>query len=271
MNYLNNFGDFVGSRRNPARRPSPAPHPQLGLRPRPQPASRPKPLAAHIRPETGLMVSKAIAQFDFVNRAWNLNLWRDAANKAEWQHDLKVMLDHRDLSDIGLEVLSHDDRVIFRDKIHFGSQAKAPRHDTAGGVELPLLDRSAIKSARIVVWRLGNGAACRHLLKLPWESAAEIPEQPGDRIVSEHAAAITGGRQTGELHVGASARHRIEVTQTGDRQFAFARDLDHIGLTHIFLHTKFAPPGFVFRVGQQLTAVLIAGPKGIQARSIRIH
>ena len=267
MKILDILSDFFGLRRNAAPSPAPASLPAPNPKPTVAPPPVAKPVAARIRAATQLMADKAANQLAFIDRTWNLRLWRDAAHFADWKHDIAVMREYHDLSAVSLEAIGHDERVLFREKITFTGGARNTAYDTVGGVELPLLDRAAIKSARLLVYRRDNPAAL-HLLKLPWEDAAELPVQPGDVIASDHAAKITGGRQKGELHVAATARHRIEVTQTGTRDYAFARDLDR-PITGIFLHKKFTPPGFAFSIGQKLTAILVAGPKGIQARSIR--
>lgn len=260
------FSDLFSGRHNDARQPAHRIIPEPII---PEPTrSIKEAVGSPARTGTKLMVEKAACQLMFIDRAWKLCLWRDDSHFADWKHDLAAMHEHRDLKAVGLEAIGHDSRVIFRQKITFAGAARATAYDCAGGVELPLLDRSAIKSARLLVYRQGNAAAYRHLLRLPWETAADLPAHPGDAIKSDHAAKITGGRQNATLHVAVTARHRLEVTQTGARDYAFARDLDR-PITGVFLHRKFAPPDFEFRIGQRLTAQLVTGPKGIQARSIR--
>ncbi|MEA3187147.1 MAG: hypothetical protein QOD99_977 [Chthoniobacter sp.] len=251
-------------------------HDLLGRPARPQPVTRreqPRPRSSGSRPrvpnpdEHALLVDKAASQFAFIDRAWKLGLWRDPAHYADWKHDLTVKRQFADLTAISLETVGADGRVLFRHKITLDKDARRPRFDEAGGVELPLLDRTAIKSARLLVFGAGREDVCRHLLRLPWSDTKELPLQPGDAIAADHAAKITGGRAGGELHIAATARHRLEVTQTGARPYAFARDLDR-PLTGIFLHKKHAPPGCEFRIGQRLLAHVISVPRGLQARSI---
>jgi hypothetical protein len=220
-------------------------------------------------PDTlGLEVSKAIEQIAFIARSYALSLWTSDANKADWKHDLTVMHRHGDLEHVRLELLAADQTVLFEFKIRFtGSGGGERLADTGQGVELPVLDRRRVAGHRLIVQQLGHVAGYRHLLRMPWQSAATLPKRAGDAFESEHARKITGGRQHGLFHVPAEARHRLLITRVGDRGFAFARDLD-LGVEGVFLHAKFALQGFEFRPGRHVTAVVVQTPRGLQARNI---
>jgi hypothetical protein len=213
-------------------------------------------------------VKKVVSQFDLVARSYNLPIWAPQT-AADHQHDWSVMLAHGDLQSASLELLGADKTVLFEFKIRFeGQKPKAPLIDSAAGLELPVLDRAAVAGHRLIIQQNGREAAYRHLLKMTWSPAQTLHKRPGDTFASEHARKITGGRQTANVHISAEARQRLVVTQTGDNGYAFG-DVPSKGWKGIFLHRKFAPPGFQFRIGQQLLAVCVQTPRGLQARAIQ--
>jgi hypothetical protein len=237
--------------------------------PNPPPAPQPKPTPGFTIPaDCSLQVKKVVSQFDLVARSYNLPIWAPQT-AADHQHDWGVMLAHSDLQSASLELLAADKTVLYELKIRFeGQKPKAGFIDSANGVELPVLDRASVAGHRLIIQQNGREATYRHLLRMTWSPAQTLRKRPGDTFVSEHARKITGGRQTANVHVSAEARQRLVVTQTGDSGYAFG-DVPAKGWKGIFLHRKFAPPGFQFRIGQQLLAVCVQTPRGLQARAIQ--
>lgn len=218
---------------------------------------------------TQLEVSKALRQFFFLDQTYNLGIWRTEQSKAEWQHDLCVKRLYDDLKHITLELLAADHTVPYFYRVDFnGAPTMVRTVDSAEGVEAPVLpDMRTIADKRVIIGHHGKESQYRHLLLKKWGPAETLVKRGGDTYASEHAAKITGGRQAGSFHVAADARHRLVVTRTGPR-YHFADDLD-LKMTKVFMHPKFAPPGFQFYVGQRLTAIVVAVPKGFQARCIQ--
>ncbi len=215
-----------------------------------------------------LEAEKAIEQLRFVDRSYNLGIWPDCQAKGTWVNDIALMREFDDLTSIRLELLGSDQMVLFEFKIDFNGPGNAGRlFDPGRGVELPLVDRGQVAGHRVVVERRGRDAAYRSFLRMRWAGAEQLRKRAGSSFGSEHTRKITGGRQQGSFHVGDEARHRLVVTQTGSRGFAFARDLD-TGQEGIFLHSANARPGLTFQVGQNLSAILVTVPSGIQGRSI---
>lgn len=218
--------------------------------------------------EVQLSVKKVTSQFGTIARSYNLPLWSEDG-KRNYEHDFAVMLTHGDLDSIRLELLAHDSSVLFEFKIQFsGHRAATKLLDHSSGVELPVINRHAVAKHRIVLQQHGKMESYRHLLKVNWGTAETLQKRPGDAFPSEHARKITGGRQEAGFHVSTEARERLTVTQTGNGAFAFAEAAAK-GWRGIFLHRRFAPPGFQFRIGQRVTALLVQTPRGIQARAIR--
>jgi hypothetical protein len=217
-----------------------------------------------------LEISKALRQLYFVDRSYGLGIWATDDAKSKWEHDLAVMRLFQDLKDVRLELLGSDRTVLFEFRISFGSApGSGHRVDSANGIELPVLDLRAVADNRVIIGRNGGkDAEYRHLLWNSWTPATNHVKRDGDTFSSEHSAKITGGRQTGSIHVGAEARHWLAVYRIGEKGYAFAKDLN-MGTADVFLHVKFAPPGFRFFVGQQLLAVVVQTPKGLQGRSIQ--
>jgi hypothetical protein len=235
----------------------------------PAPAAQPKPTVGFtVPPDCAMQVSKVVKQFDLVARSYNLPIWAPQS-AADHLHDWGVMLAHGDLQSASLQLLAADKSILYELSIRFeGQKPKLGLVDSANGVELPVLDRAAVVGHRLMIQQNGREAVYRHLLRMTWRPAEALRKRPGDTFASEHARKITGGRQTANVHVGAEARQRLVVTQTGEAGYAFG-EVPAKGWKGIFLHRKFAPPGFQFRIGQQLLAVCVQTPRGLQARAIQ--
>jgi len=159
--------------------------------------------------------------------------------------------------------------VLFEFKVTFSGVASAGRSmDSAKGVEVPLLDRRLVADRRLIVQRHQQEGRYKHLLKMNWGPAATLQKSAGSTYASEHAASITKGRQAARFHVSDAARHQLVVTQIGTRGFFFAKDLD-LDRDGVFVLAKHLPPAFDVRVGARFTALVIATPRGLQARSMK--
>jgi len=237
--------------------------------PTPRPAPQPNPAAGYTIPANYCMqAKKVVSQFDTIGRSYYLPIWAPQT-AADHQHDWGVMLAHGDLQSASLELLAGDKTVLFEFKVRFqGEKAKRGLIDSADGVELPVLDRATVAGHRLIIQQSGREPVYRHLLRMTWSPAQTLQKRRGDSFASEHARKITGGRQTANVHVTAEARQRLVVTQTGDGAYAFGEVPARF--KGVFLHRKFAPPGFQFRIGQQISAVLVQTPKGLQARAIQM-
>lgn len=238
--------------------------------PPPAPAPQSKPTVGfRLPPDCAMQVRKVVNQFDLVARSYNLPIWAPHQGSADHLHDWGVMLAHGDLQSASLQVLATDKSILYELTIRFeGQKPTLGLVDRAGGVELPVLDRAAVAGHRLIIQQNGREALYRHLLRMTWSPAEALRKRPGDTFASEHARKITGGRQTASVHVGAEARQRLVVTQTGEAGFAFG-EVPAKGWKGVFLHRKFAPPGFQFRIGQQLLAICVQTPRGLQARAIQ--
>lgn len=212
-------------------------------------------------------VEKILRQVDFICRSLDHTLWTDTHPVSHVAHDVVLMRSHDDLHAVRLQLLS--DRATVAEFVwRFVDDGGRPQvFDTAGGIELPLIASRSVTSLRFQVKNLDQGHRYRDHLWLRWPALEDLNEPIGSRFHSEHAARITGGRQTGTFFVNAAARHRLQITNVGNRGFAFARDLDFKD-QNVFLLQRFAKPGVVFQPGGILTAIVVATPKGLQARDI---
>lgn len=216
-----------------------------------------------------LEASKALAALALADRTYALRVWSDAAHVAGYKHDLALMFAHEDLEHVRLELLAADNTVLAELRIIFAGSALGYQRDidSGNGFEIPVLDRHRVVGHRIVVQRRGKDAGYRQWLQIAWGPAETLALRPGTAYTSQHQRRITGGRQNGTFHVASEDRHRLRVTQTGKKGFAFATDLN-LGLERVFLHRAYAPSGLSFRYGQLLTAVVVQTPAGFQARAI---
>ena len=256
---MNLFDIFFGSGQ-PARR---AIYP--ALRPVATPTKAPA-----VTPEATLEISKAVRQLTFLDRAYNLAIWSSDDYCASFTHDLELMRAADDLASVTLQLIDRAGAVCGEYRIAFGQGGSRTAHTKvdSGGIEMPVIDRSTVTGKRVIVDRRGNDQGYRSHLKLNWSPAPKLEQRAGDSYASEHAARITGGRETGAFFVAASARHNLVITNaTPKGTYAFAKDLD-MNRDGIFLLRQHAP-NVPFQIGARLTAVIVATPKGLQARAAR--
>ena len=220
---------------------------------------------AVVTAEATMAASKAVAQMEFLCRSYGMSVV-DGSTIDDLKADLATMVANADLGSLRLELLGSDNRVLFEFKVAFTNASRAGRAiDSAKGVEVPLLDRRLVTGRRLIVERNGHESRYKHLLKINWGPAETFQKSAGSGYTSEHTTAITGGRQAATFHVGDAARHQLVVTQTGTRPFFFAKDLT-LDRDGVFVLTKHLPSGVEPRVGLKLTALVIATPRGLQAR-----
>lgn len=218
-----------------------------------------------------LEVSKALRQLKFADANYGLGVWADNANYDNWLHDLEWMRAARDLKSVTLQLLAHDGSIYTEFAIAFQAAGARPDHKAtdSGGIELPVLERKRISGARVIVSNVPQAdQSYRAHLRMNWSTAADLQKQKGDAFASDHAAKITGGRQTGAFHVASDARHRLVITNGSPTSpYAFARDLN---LNHdgIFILRKHAP-GVPLEPGVQVTGIVIQTPRGLQCRQVR--
>ena len=214
-----------------------------------------------------LSASKVVAQIAFICQSYGLTVINGSID--DLKADLATMLVNDDLRSVRLELLGSNNKVLFEFKVTFRSGASGGRSvDSAKGVEVPLLDRRLVKERRLIIQQNGKEARYKSQLKINWGPAATLPKSVGTVYDSEHAASITKGRQAAKFHVSDAARHRLVVTQVGTLGFFFARDLD-LDRDGIFVLKKHLPPTFEIRIGARFTALVIATPRGLQARSVQ--
>ncbi len=228
-------------------------------------------MTTHIRIQESprLEISKTVEQMDFVSRSYGLGIWPTPEVKSIWKHDLGLMRECLDLKQVRLELIGADRSIVFQLQMNFGLSRQFPRRDSARGVELPLIERSTIAAHRVLVDRLDKESHYRHLLKMNWSPAEKLPRRQGTAFDSDHASKISGGRLRGRYHVDQSARHRLRITQSGGRGFAFADSLDNPQIQGVFCLQDHAPADVAFVLGAVMTALLVQTPRGIQARSIQ--
>lgn len=227
---------------------------------------------AVVTPEQQLSVSKAIEQIDFIARSYERPVFASAAEKNNFKHDLALEHANHNLQSVQFELLDLQGQVLFRYQVQF-NQARAgqPAVDSARGVELPLLDHRQVREAKFTYTSVNLPATkvpYRHLFHVKWSQAKVRPQRPMDKVDSEHASKVTGGRLKGQLGVDRTARRGLVVTNVHSRGYAFANEVAG-KLQNVFLLGKFSPGGMRFHVGQRLSALVIQTPRGLQAREIR--
>ena len=172
MNHVNlNFGNTAATRPSRQGQPHRNGQGQHGSRTNAPPVPEPDAVA--------LAISKAVRQLLFITRSYALTLCD--ASIDDLKADLEVMLRHNDLSSIRLELLGADGKVLVEFLLTFNGLDGNGRGiiDTGRGIELPMFDRSLVKGKRLVIQQNGLDAAYKHLLRIPWHKAHNIPKAEG--------------------------------------------------------------------------------------------
>lgn len=230
---------------------------------RPAPARRPSPCIpkAHQR----LLAQKLVGQMRTIDRTYDLKLLADIE---AWVNDLAVMMANNDFTGISAELLDNSGKVFYAHRIDVIERHGKPELYSDGGMALPILDRSRLGKARIVVHRkCDNQSSYASLLKLNWSNVERAERESGKSFSDTHANKTTGGHGKATVHVGDSLRVELTIIRSGGKGFAFATD--ESGNLAVFCHAKHAPDGYQFKVGSKISAVLVQLPKGIQAREIQ--
>lgn len=218
---------------------------------------------------TRLEVSKAMAQVEFIDRAYSLKLWTSRAVARQWAHDLELMRHFDDMRGITLELTDSGNCVLFAFHIEFDQQAGGRLVDSGTGVELPMLDRGRVRGHRLIIQHEGGMERYRHLLAMKWADAPTLHRTRGTSYESEHARKITGGRQSGSFFVDNHERRLVVVTQVGSLDYVFAKSIGRPEVQNVFIHRKWAAPGVDLKAGVRLSALLVVTPRGVQARDVR--
>lgn len=213
-----------------------------------------------------LSVAKAVHQFELIARTYGVKLWSSPTEHL--RADLETMLRFDDLEGIRVELLGAQGQVVCEYAVSFGAGGvRSNLPDSARGVEVPVLVPGLVKGSRMVVSRRGGSDRYAGSLRLAWGPAASVPKSLGSTYASQHVAAITGGRQSARFHVSHDARRRFVVTQSGQRGFGFAKDLDS-GVERVYVTAQQMPQGLPLRVGARFSGLLIQTPRGMQVRSL---
>lgn len=245
----------------PDQRPAPAPRPAARVSAPPVQPPAPKIPTVQQR----LMAGKLVGQLKTIDRTYALNLITDSA---AWDNDIAVILANDDLDAVSAEFLDHAGKCFYSHSVGVAAQRGDGCIATDGGLALPILDKSRLASARLLVHRKGREQSeYATLLKMRWSTAKRAPKESGNSFEDAHARKTTGGHGQATVHVGDSLRVELTVVRSGGHGFAFATDAN--GRLSVFCHLKHAPPEFTFAVGMRITAVLVQVPRGIQAREIR--
>ncbi len=195
--------------------------------------------------------------------------WQNNRQMEDYIHDLKVMLEHNDLTSARVELLGHDQRVLFCYRVEFSPQSKPQLPDHTLGLELPMLPADQIANSRVMVAPVIRMQEYRHLLRAPWiQNVGNLPARPGSRFVSEHTTVISGGHLQGELFVSEDARRMGIVTSVDPNgRFAFAHVPPYP--VPVFLHRRQCVRPFPFYPGLRVSLIPVQTPRGLQGRSIR--
>ncbi len=187
---------------------------------------------------------------------------------ADFLHDLSLILQEADLHAISLDLLDHQDNVLFRYRVDFAAPENAPLQDPAHGLELPLFPLTAIASHRLCLGPLARFHHYAHRLRFPWRSATPRNLLAPNRFTSKFLEVSSAFRLSASVFVTDLARRSGAIQQvapSGSYAFASSPQLP----APVFLHRSECDLPLPFRIGQQVSFVLIHTPRGYQGRNIR--
>lgn len=218
--------------------------------------------------KTALAIKKAMYQLDTVARSYLTTICN--ASNADLARDLETMLAANDLKTLRFELLDHDGLVVFEFKLNFVGIERSVQGlpDSGAGIELPILKPGLVAGRRLVVERNGRDAQYSGQLRLNWGDVKIVARSSESTFASEHAAKITGGRQSGTFHVTDIVRHQFVINELGSPKHAFARDLDN-QTDRVFVLAKLLPTGCTLKLGTKFTGILVQTRRGLQVRSLR--
>lgn len=243
----------------------PAPQPKVWRAP--QPHSRP---AAPPSEQALLAASKAVHSLALIDQAYSLNIWNDPVHRKNWEWDLAVKLQNRNLKSVRIELVDSSDTVICEATIHFKSRSGSVTNG-AKGIEVPLVDHRYVARHRVLVTTVNpDESPYRHLMKLNWSSVETLRRAPGSNWSTTHSRK-TGGRQQGKLHVSSQARQTLVITRPiGSKGYGFA-DCPAQGKSGIYLHLRHVDPMAArLGAGGRISALLVQTLDGIQARDVKL-
>ncbi len=224
-----------------------------------------------ITADVNLAIDKIIYQLKFIAESYALKLFNSTTQQQNTSHDLKLMLQHRDLNRVRLELLDTEQTIIFTFEVSFAEQrVESGLADHAGGIEVPLLNQYTVASHRLVI-TFGTGPQeldYRRWFKCRWSSADRLPCKTDQQYASAHAHRITGGRQEAKFRVGNGFRHRLKVVRCGPR-YAFG-EAEAFQSAPVFIPLDQLPSGCKLTQGTQISAVIVQSPRGLQARCIQL-
>jgi hypothetical protein len=241
---------------------APALRPQASKPAVPRPAYQPS-------AEARLAASKALHTLGLMDQAYRLGIWNDPGHRQNWEWDLAVKHEHKNLRSVKLELIDVCNSVICESIIDFGSSGPAVAATGPKGTEVPLIDKKRVARHRVLVTNINaDESRYDHLHKLKWHKTETLERAPGSDWTTAHGRK-TGGRQEGKLHVASDARQILVITRPiGTKGFGFA-DCPTLQLSGVYLHLNHMDrAAAVLGTGQKLTGVLVQTLDGIQARSV---
>ena len=216
-------------------------------------------------------ITRAVAQISFFDCAMNLGVFSSEKHRQKWTEDLEVLLFHHALHAVRLELLDEGNNVLFCFRVEFKPQPPSgPVIDSAGALELPLIDCAPIRQNRLVVeYNEVDRASYSSLLQLRWADCEDLQEVDGSQFISDHIGKSTAGNQHGSFFVGNGARRSLVVTRTGTKDYIFAETVDEPKIAGIFIHRRWLSQDCALQTGARVNGLLVTTPDGIQARDVR--
>jgi len=217
--------------------------------------------------ETGLKALNYIAQSYGLKEPFN-----EVGDK-KYIDDLIVIHRFGALARVTYDVLGGNRKVLFRHDLRFDTTAAGGGRAAPAELELPMLPPGAAQSSSCVISTRPGGSwdndvvRFARMLQAPWRTGTLPKIGEGSTCESSHQGQATRGRSSANLFTADEARSSGVIVRTGDK-YSFIKD-DRFPAA-IFAHHQHVAPGTPLKAGQRLSYVVIAVPRGLQARAIRV-
>jgi cold shock CspA family protein len=181
-------------------------------------------------------------------------------------YDLGVMLERDSLDRVSLKFCrpnaGHDVLVEYNYALHAG-RTRFHLDDAQGLGIVPL---SPPFEMSLVINRNARGGAYEHLLRLQWGDAPQYTHRGGFEHQDGNTTRRTGGRASKRIYMDGNLRRQGWVKFfLQDRQYGFITGPDGVD---IFFHASNVR-GFQPRKDQRVSYLLLATPRGMQAKDVR--
>jgi hypothetical protein len=221
-----------------------------------------------------MSINKMMSALKIRQKAYSLTVIGSELFEQQLAHDLGIQLANGDLASLTLELLNHSDVIVFAQTFHFPLEcdARFANKKINIGQEIPFIDASQIKDARLVLTHRESKVDYRSLLKLRYSDCTAKPKAASSKFETAYAIK-TGGRQSSDITISNNFRQTLTITSPiGSKGFGFAK-CDRLSIEKVVIWQKDLEPSLQAQLkwGKRFSACLVQTKKGFMARSVKLN